>query len=368
MTSVLKRRRFTKWGIAFAVLLIFGLTSVAHAEKIFKKNSDGTYQIDATVHFPTGAKRIWQGHKRRMRKIAKFLKKHPEITMVSIVGHADSRGSDEVNQKLSGARARFVKKTLVKLGVEAERLQVIMRGAEDPKASNKSKMGRGKNRRVEFVAEAAGAQAVVPPVEEESTAEAEPVAEEEVVEEETTVAEGETVEEEVVAEEEAVVADAEETPAEEPEEPEAEAEELPAEEPEPEPAVIAPVAPPAPPPFELFSWQTFEDYKHWIAAGATTLSTVIAVGLGASASATAATLDNMYVGNDDHTGAQEEARRLGVAADVFYTVSAIGMAGTAWLFYDKFYAGQMAEPETSVGVMPTEGGAMIQIRFKLDAE
>ena len=116
----------------------------ASAAKMFKKASDGTYQIDTTVNFPTGAKRFWQAHKKRMRQIAKFLKKHPEIETITIIGHTDNRGAPEVNQKLSGARARFVKKSLVKLGIEPSRLVIETRGADSPKASNKSKLGRVK--------------------------------------------------------------------------------------------------------------------------------------------------------------------------------------------------------------------------------
>jgi len=334
--------------------MVFAMLSVATpalADGMFSKKADGTYQIDTSVHFPTGAKRFWQGHKKRMRKIAKFLKQHPEITAITIIGHTDSRGAPEVNEKLSGARARFVKKSLVKLGIEPSRLVLDMQGAGAPKASNKSKSGRGKNRRVEFIVGG------VAPV-------AEPEPEETPVEEEVT--EEAAAETEATAEEVAE-GEAEEEVAEEAAEEEAPAEEMPAAEPEPEP-VVEEVIPPPPPPFELFSWNTFNEYKHWIAAGATGLTTTIAIALGASASSKAGALDDMYVGNDNHSGTLDEARRLGVAADVFYTLSAIGAAGTSWLFYDLYYGSAADVPETSLGVMPTEGGAMIQFRMSLDSE
>jgi hypothetical protein len=352
------------------LVLVFVCTSAPSlaAKGMFKKNADGTYQIDTTLNFPTGAKRFWQGHKKRMRQIAKFLKKHPEIQTITIIGHTDSRGAPAVNEKLSGARARFVKQSLVKLGVEPSRLVIDMKGAESPKASNKSKLGRGKNRRVEFVVgdvSSTPEPEVVEEVEPETVEEE--VAEEEVaaVEEEVTE-EGEVAEEEAPAEEE--VAAAEEEPAEEPveEEAEEEAEETPAQEPVPEPLVEEVTPPPAA--FDLWSWNTFNEYKHWIAAGATGLTTVIAISLGASASSKAAGLDDMYVGNDDHTGTQDSARSLGVAADVFYTLSALGAAGTGWLFYDLYYGNSAPDAETSVGVMPTAGGAMIQLSIPLGGE
>ena len=74
------------------------------------------------------------------------------------------------------------------------------------------------------------------------------------------------------------------------------------------------------------------------------------------------------IGNDDHTGTQDSARSLGVAADVFYTLSALGAAGTGWLFYDLYYGNSAPDAETSVGVMPTAGGAMIQLSIPLGGE
>ena len=352
-----------KWMVRrLAALLVFaflGVSAPALAGGMFTKKKDGSYQIDTSVHFPTGAKRFWQGHKKRMRQIAKFLKSHPEIKTITIIGHTDSRGPEEVNEKLSGARARFVKKSLVKLGVEPERLVLEMVGAATPKASNKSKLGRGKNRRVEFVVGGTAPAAEREPVVEE------PVEEEEVAEAE--VAEEEVAEEEVPAEEEEVAAaEEEEVPPEE--EPEAEPEEeLPAEEPVPEP-VIEEVIPEPPPSFELLSWNTFHEYKHWIAAGATGLTTTIAIALGASASSKAAALDDLFVGNEDHTDAQNSARQLGVAADVFYTLSALGAVGTSWLFYDLYYGATGEAPETSVSVMPTAGGAMLQLQMPLGGD
>ena len=349
--------------VALLVFAFLGVSAPALAGGMFTKKKDGTYQIDTSVHFPTGAKRFWQGHKKRMRQIAKFLKEHPEIETITIIGHTDSRGSENVNQNLSGARARFVKKSLVKLGISPDRLLLEMEGAAAPKASNKSKIGRGKNRRVEFVV--GGAAPAPEPAEEEALPE-------EPIEEEEAVAEAEeepAAEEEVTVEEEEVAATAEEeVPAEE--EPEAEPEEeeeLPAQEPVPEP-VVEEVIPEPPAPFELLSWNTFHEYKHWIAAGATGLTTTIAVALGASASAKAAGLDDLYVGNEDHTDTQNSARQLGVAADVFYTLSALGAVGTSWLFYDLYYGATGDVPETSVSVMPTAGGAMLQLQMPLGGD
>jgi outer membrane protein OmpA-like peptidoglycan-associated protein len=69
---------------------------------------------------------------------------------LSVEGHTDSDGDDKANQKLSEERAAAVKDALVKLGVEAGRLQVKGFGETMPIAPNTTPEGKANNRRVEF--------------------------------------------------------------------------------------------------------------------------------------------------------------------------------------------------------------------------
>lgn len=63
-------------------------------------------------------------------------------------GHTDSRGTVERNEILSFKRAQAVKHYLIKLGVSADRIIAVGRGARMPIATNETAEGRAKNRRV----------------------------------------------------------------------------------------------------------------------------------------------------------------------------------------------------------------------------
>jgi len=72
------------------------------------------------------------------------------LEVVIAIGHTDSIGSDAYNQKLSVRRAESVKAYLVSKGVEPNRVYTEGKGEKQPVASNKTKDGRAKNRRVEI--------------------------------------------------------------------------------------------------------------------------------------------------------------------------------------------------------------------------
>jgi len=72
------------------------------------------------------------------------------LEVVIAIGHTDSIGSNAYNQKLSVRRAESVKAYLVSKGIPANRIYTEGKGESQPVASNKTKEGRAKNRRVEI--------------------------------------------------------------------------------------------------------------------------------------------------------------------------------------------------------------------------
>ncbi len=73
-------------------------------------------------------------------------------TAVEIAGHTDARGSEELNAKLSKARAEAVLQALAKRGVGQTDLVARGYGESRPIADNNTDKGRARNRRIEFSA------------------------------------------------------------------------------------------------------------------------------------------------------------------------------------------------------------------------
>ena len=69
---------------------------------------------------------------------------------VAISGHTDSTGAPAYNRDLSRRRASAVKLYLVEHGIDAARIETRGAGPDEPIDSNRTPVGRAKNRRIEF--------------------------------------------------------------------------------------------------------------------------------------------------------------------------------------------------------------------------
>jgi outer membrane protein OmpA-like peptidoglycan-associated protein len=88
--------------------------------------------------------------KTNLDKLTNILQKYPD-TNIEVLGHTDSKGTDNYNQSLSERRANSTTSYIRSQGVSSSRLKTRGLGESDPKTSNDTEVGRSENRRVEFV-------------------------------------------------------------------------------------------------------------------------------------------------------------------------------------------------------------------------
>jgi len=103
------------------------------------------------VEFDSGKAVVKPKYNNEIKKVADFMKEYPDTAAV-IEGYTDNVGKEAANVKLSQQRADSVKAYLVKkFGINSSRIKTIGYGPNKPIASNETKEGRQKNRRVQAV-------------------------------------------------------------------------------------------------------------------------------------------------------------------------------------------------------------------------
>lgn len=105
--------------------------------------------LASDVLFTSGSASLYPGGRDKLRQFAGVLKRYPRET-IQIVGHTDSRGSEESNDALSRRRAQAVADELIANGVSANRISTRGVGESQPIATNDTPEGRAQNRRVEI--------------------------------------------------------------------------------------------------------------------------------------------------------------------------------------------------------------------------
>jgi outer membrane protein OmpA-like peptidoglycan-associated protein len=105
--------------------------------------------LDSEVSFDFAKADIKPAFRSSLDKLAALIIKYNR-TVVHVVGHTDSIGSELYNQQLSERRAQAVADYLVDYGVPRDRLRTEGRGEGEPRATNETEAGRQLNRRVEL--------------------------------------------------------------------------------------------------------------------------------------------------------------------------------------------------------------------------
>jgi outer membrane protein OmpA-like peptidoglycan-associated protein len=106
-------------------------------------------EIPSDISFDTGRADIKPNFAPILDRFAATLNENT-ATFVTIIGHTDSTGSEQINQPLSLDRASHARAYLAHHGVAANRITVEGRAAREPVASNDDPAGRARNRRVEI--------------------------------------------------------------------------------------------------------------------------------------------------------------------------------------------------------------------------
>ena len=102
------------------------------------------------IQFKTGSAEILPESFSILDAVATTLKHHPEFTMIEVQGHADERGADGPNLKLTQDRSKAVMEALTSRGVSAGSLRSMGYGEYCPLDPEKNDVAYEKNRRVEF--------------------------------------------------------------------------------------------------------------------------------------------------------------------------------------------------------------------------
>ncbi|MFZ1892247.1 MAG: OmpA family protein [Formosimonas sp.] len=113
--------------------------------------SDGSLKINLAgdVSFSSGSSVIKDSFVGTLNEVATIINQTPNRRVV-VVGHTDSMGNADANQRLSLARANSVRNFLVNNGTSSSRISTDGRGSTQSVASNNTEEGRAQNRRVEI--------------------------------------------------------------------------------------------------------------------------------------------------------------------------------------------------------------------------
>ena len=123
----------------------------ADAEAMLKDINQTGHVAVYGIHFDTGKSTIKPSSAPAFKEITSLLKLDPKLN-IYVIGHTDMVGTLSSNMRLAESRASAVVKELVtKYKINKNRLTPKGVGPLCPVASNRSKEGKAKNRRVELV-------------------------------------------------------------------------------------------------------------------------------------------------------------------------------------------------------------------------
>jgi len=107
-----------------------------------------TQPMNINVKFAHNSYEIQEAAYPKIRELADFLEKHPQLFVV-IEGHTSKVGSEELNQTLSDNRAKAVARVLVNdFNIDGERVSSVGFGFNRPEQTGSSEAVHATNRRI----------------------------------------------------------------------------------------------------------------------------------------------------------------------------------------------------------------------------
>jgi len=121
---------------------------LAKPEKVFRVHVFGP-DVLKMFWFHKGSVHLTAKEKSRLKLVAQYMQHQTQPLIIN--SHTDGMGRRAKNQLVSQKRGDALKSYLQSLGVPAEKLKVRAFGERKPIASNRTRRGQAKNRRVELV-------------------------------------------------------------------------------------------------------------------------------------------------------------------------------------------------------------------------
>ena len=116
---------------------------------VIRQGDELLLRMPAGITFDFNSYAVKPQFQATLNEVAQTLQAYPS-TIIDVLGHTDSVGSDAYNQRLSEQRAQAVANYLTARGVHTSRIATRGYGETMPIADNSSEVGRAANRRVEI--------------------------------------------------------------------------------------------------------------------------------------------------------------------------------------------------------------------------
>ncbi|MDA3877182.1 MAG: OmpA family protein [Halothiobacillus sp.] len=115
-----------------------------------------TITLTADTYFDFDKYNLKPAGKQALDKLISEMGSMNSIAKIKVVGYTDSIGTEKYNIGLSQRRAKTVATYLAAHNIPADKIETVGMGEADPIATNKTKVGRAKNRRVVVTTEGVG--------------------------------------------------------------------------------------------------------------------------------------------------------------------------------------------------------------------